>query len=78
MQYFVNEKVNFEGITEKHIIQVICLDVDFSTATTKIFKCKTMFLMDGKIQGVWNGRWVSRYFKKPATQSEIELFHSFE
>jgi len=26
------EKVNSEGITVKHIIQVICLDIDFSTA----------------------------------------------
>lgn len=78
MQYFVNEKVNIEGITEKHIIQVICLDADFSTESTKIFKCKTMLLMNGKIEAVWSGRWVSEYFKKAATQSEIEFFHSFK
>lgn len=78
MEYFVVEKVNSEDITVKHIIQVICLDLDFSTDTNKIFKCKTMLLMNGKIEDIWSGRWVSGYFQKTATQSEIELFHSLK
>ncbi|MGG4499038.1 hypothetical protein [Brevibacillus reuszeri] len=74
-EFYAMDHKNSEDVIETNILHV--LDVRENSAVEvekQFYVTETMFLVDGQFDSIYKNDWLAEFFKRKATQSEIELF----